>query len=276
MNDHNAELHPTSETRPAPERTSPDLRRLEVTANRFGPRIEEGIQLARDSRSEISVETARCIGHVLGRAYGRDSHLADFGRTGEGTSLDLRDEYLGLYNDADVHPAIKEWINWLGTYLVDREGRTNTRWFMNEYASPQLERILVETEIQFEGQPFYVHLPASLDSDAINALAEDLADLSIPEDDALQAFLSLPDVDASAPMLMEAFHENYVGEYSFAEDAGRELAELDGLEEAIDEAVQGRSLPDGSVTIDYGLIEEHVREAYDLVQWKGRVYVFNK
>lgn len=274
MNEHSYDH--LSEPRPAPERTIPDLRRLEVAANRFGPRIEEGIETARNSRSEISPEIARCIAHVLGRAYTRESQLAELGRSGEGTSIDLRDEYLDLYNDEDLHPAVKSWIDWLGTYLIAREGRADTRQFMNEYIAPQLDRILVLTEIQLEGQPFYIYLPASLDSDDIDALVMDLENLSIPDDDALQAFLSLPDVDASAPMLMETFHRHYVESYSFAEDAGRALTELDGLEEAIDEAVAARSLPDGTVSIDYGLIHEHVLEAYDLVEWKGRVYVFNK
>ncbi|MCB8045037.1 hypothetical protein JM654_15445 [Microbacterium oxydans] len=31
---------------------------------------------------------------------------------------------------------------------------------------------------------------------------------------------------------------------------------------------------DNAVAIDYGLIEDHVREGYDLIEWKGRTYVF--
>lgn len=274
MNQH--ERQPTPEARPASEGEAPDLRRLEVAANRFGPRIAEGIQLARDSRREITPEIARCIGHVLGRAFGRDSQLAEYGRAGEGTSITLRDEYLALYTNPDVHPAIKEWIDWFGTHLIEREGRAETRWARNKYLPPKLDRTLVATALRIEDDTFNAYIPATLDTDAIGALVDDLRNLSIPQDPALQAFLRLPDVDASAPMLMESFHENFVGEYAFVEDAGRELCELDGLEEVIEEALESRNLPDSAITIDYGLIHEHLLEVYDLVEWKGRVYVFNK
>lgn len=274
MNQH--EHQPTPEARPAPEGETPDLRRLEVAANRFGARITEGIQLAQGSRREITPEISRCISHVLGRAFGRDSELAEYGRTGEGTSITLRDEYLVLYNNPDVHPAVKEWIDWFGTHLIAREGRTDTHWARREYLPPKLDRTLVATVLRIEDDTFDAYVPATLDANAIDALVDDLRNLSIPQDPALQAFLRLPDVDASAPMLMESFHENFVGEYAFVEDAGRELCELDGLQEVIEEALEGRSLPDSAVTIDYGLIHEHTLEAYDLVEWKGRVYVFNK
>lgn len=274
MNQH--EHEPSYEARPAAEGEVFDLRRLEVAANRFGPRIAEGIQFARDSRREITPEIARCIGHVLGRAFGRDSELAEYGRTGEGTSITLCDEYLTLYNSPDTHPAVKEWIDWFGTHLIAAEGRADTHWARNEYLPPKLDRTLVATALHIEDDTFDAYVPATLDTDAIDALTEDLRNLSIPQDPALQAFLRLPDVDASTPMLMESFHENFVGEYASVEDAGHELCELDGLEEVIEEALEGRNLPDSAVTIDYGLIHEHILEAYDLVEWKGRVYVFNK
>src|SRR5690554_4464710 len=70
--------------RPAPERESPDWRRLEVAAHRFGDRIAEGLSRAAEHDTDVDDGTARMIAHVLGRAFGRESALADYGRTGTG------------------------------------------------------------------------------------------------------------------------------------------------------------------------------------------------
>lgn len=75
------------EPRPAADTESPDWRRLEVALGRFGTLISDGINTALANQTEVDDATARCIAHVLGRAYGRDSALADYGRTGEGQYL---------------------------------------------------------------------------------------------------------------------------------------------------------------------------------------------
>ncbi|HEY5319482.1 MAG TPA: hypothetical protein VIJ76_01260, partial [Galbitalea sp.] len=77
---------------------------MERTARRFLSRIIEGITTAQTERREIDFMTARMIAHALGRALGRASALADFGRTGEGTYEALREEYLGLYTEEGTPP----------------------------------------------------------------------------------------------------------------------------------------------------------------------------
>ncbi|MFT2536357.1 hypothetical protein ACMWQD_28680, partial [Escherichia coli] len=72
------EPHLTPDIREAPERASPDWRRLEVASGRFAEPIANRITHALAEESEIDNGTARCIAHVLGRAYGRESALADF------------------------------------------------------------------------------------------------------------------------------------------------------------------------------------------------------
>lgn len=270
------EPQPQPDARLAADREIPDFRRLEVTSRRFAQYIVDGIAAARAERGEISHETARCIAHVLGRAYGRGSALAGFGRNGEGQYLTLRDEYLDLYGDPETPPDVKEWIDWFGTYLVQRENTGSGRRFMNENMPPKLEQLLVRTSIRIGEERFLVHVPANWHSGDEDGLVELLTDLRLPEDEALQAFLTLPDVSVGTDDIMESFHESYVNSYSFIEDAVRELAEVDSLELAIYEATESRSLPDTAVAIDYALIEEHVREGYDLVEWKGRIHVFNK
>lgn len=107
---------PAAEQQQAP--TQIDLERLHQAAARFGDRIDAEISLAHQEQREITHETARLISHVLGRAYGRHSTLANFGRTGDGGYHDLRDEYLDLYIHPDVPEQTQHWIDWLGTHLI--------------------------------------------------------------------------------------------------------------------------------------------------------------
>lgn len=269
------EQEPRPETREAASPDTPDWRRLDVARARFIDRIAEGIGLAMAKGSEIDDVTARCIAHVLGRAYGRDSNLAGFGRNGEGNHLSLRDEYLNLYGDERADAVTTEWIDWLGTYLVSRENTGSGRRFMNEHLVPKLEHLLVRTSVQVGDERYEVHIPANWDSRAEDKLIQTLTDLRLSEDDALQAFLSLPDVSVDGD-IAQSFHESYVQTYMFIEDAVRDLAELDSLELALYELTESRSIPDSAVQIDYSVIQDHVCEAYDLVEWKGHVYVFNK
>lgn len=117
----NTEQHPTSAPEMQSSTTQIDIERLQQTATRFGDRIDAGVDAAHQEQREITRETARLIGHVLGRAYGRHSALANFGRTGDGSYNELREEYLDLY----VYPGISEqtqhWIDWLGTHLIQAE-----------------------------------------------------------------------------------------------------------------------------------------------------------
>ena len=71
MSEH--EPHITPEARLAPERASPDWRRLIVARDRFLTPIADGIAQATAESEEIDGGTARCIAHALGRAYGPGS-----------------------------------------------------------------------------------------------------------------------------------------------------------------------------------------------------------
>lgn len=114
----NYELHPNPERVP-----QLDIERLNQTAARFGYQIDQGITEAERQQQEVSRGTARLICHVLGRAYGRHSNLANFGRTGEGTYGELRDEYLDLYSHPGISRQAQHWIDWLGTHLIQAENQ---------------------------------------------------------------------------------------------------------------------------------------------------------
>lgn len=117
----NHEQHPTPATELQPDAKQIDIERLQQTAARFGDRIDAGIAAAGKEQREITHGTARLIGHVLGRAYGRHSALANFGRTGDGGYDTLRDEYLDLYIHPDISTRVQHWIDWLGTHLIQAE-----------------------------------------------------------------------------------------------------------------------------------------------------------
>ncbi len=98
---------------------------MEQTASRFQSRILEGLEAAQVEGRDIDPLTARMIAPVLGRAQGRESALADFGRTGEGSNRTLLMESLSLYAHDETPPTIKEWINWPADYLTHQEESTD-------------------------------------------------------------------------------------------------------------------------------------------------------
>lgn len=206
-----------SEFAPTPEShdtSTVDHRRLEVAAGRFASPITEALAEAHGEAREIDEGAARMIAHVLGRAFGRASALATFGREGEGTYEALRDEYLVLYSDPEMALETRQWIDWLGTYLVQREHPNSGRRFQNEHLPPQLDRILYRDQVDVGGQAFTVHLPGTTTGTNVRELAELLGQLDVEKDVALQDFLSLSDVNALTNKLLESFHEAFAGTYA--------------------------------------------------------------
>src|SRR3546814_15689549 len=89
---------------------------------------------------------------------------------------------------------------------------------MNEHVPPKLDQLLVRTRIRVCGKQVTVSIPASWDSGEVDGLIETLTILQVPEDDALQAFLSLRAVNAGPDDSMESFPEAFAGTYPRAED----------------------------------------------------------
>lgn len=274
MSEH--EPHITPEARPAPQRDTPDWRRLESATTRFARLISDGIAEAQTEGREIDESTARCIAHVLGRAYGRESALAGFGRTGEGHYLSLRDEYLDLYGDEQADPVIKEMIDRLGTYLVQREGTGSGRRFMNEHLPPKLDQLLVRTSIPVGGQRFIVNLPASWHSGDEDELIELLTTLQLPADEALQAFLSLPDVNVGTDDIMESFHEAFAGTFANEEAALRALSPLEDWENSLADWCIDNGVEPEALDWNYEPLMARLRDIYDVVEGKEVLHVFVK
>ncbi len=250
---------------------------MERTLNRFQSRIIEGISAAHAEGREIDAGTARLIAHVLGRALGRESALAEFGRTNEGSYESLRDEYLILYNEVGTPPMVKEWIDWLGTHLVQAQADGSGRRYQNERLAPSLERVLVKTPIEIADELLSVHLPANLDAAAIRRVALDLGRLNLAEGRAFVAFLTLPDVDASSPRLLSTFIDTYYASFASVAEAIEVLCELEGWRSAVEElSDRFPGVPPGAVSLDLRAVERHLRDAWDVVELDGRAFVFSR
>lgn len=131
------------------------------TEARIAARIEDAALNGRD----IDTETARRIARALSRTAEADSALASFAATGEeGTYEQLRDEYLAIYNAENTPPELREWIDWLGTYLVRRE---NDSWIASRCrtrsrTSPWSQRQRFATSTSSSGCPAPQAAPISL------------------------------------------------------------------------------------------------------------------
>lgn len=274
MSEH--EPHMTPEARPAPQRETPDWSRLETATNRFAQLIIDGIAEAQAGGRKIDESTARCIAHVLGRAYGRDSALANFGRTGEGQYLSLRDEYLDLYGDEQADPMVKEIIDWLGTYLVQRENTGTGRRFMNEHLPPKLDQLLVRTSVRIGEGRFVVNVPASWHSGHEDELIKLLTTLQLDQDEALQAFLSLSDVSVGTDDIMESFHEVFAGTYRNEEAALRALSPLEDWENSLADWCIDNGIEPDALDWNYEPLMARLRDLYDIVEGKEVLHVFIK
>lgn len=261
---------------PVQESGTPDWRRFEVAARRFGELIASGIATAMEQKVDVDQGTARCIAHVLGRSIGRESALANFGRTGEGEYEPLREEYLALHHDPGVAASTQELIDWLGTHLI-RQKHPDAKSVMNaETHPPRLDNILVPTGIEVGDWYITVQVPGIYGSRDIAELIETLTELSADKDAALRAFLGLPDVNAMSGDIMEDFHQQYVGTFMSVEDALHELAEIDERERDLVDYAAERQIIIEQMTPDYEALREQVADGFDFVEEEGRVYVFYK
>lgn len=256
--------------------TSPDYERLKTTAARFKDRVNSDVNFVRHERMEIADETARLIAHSLGRAFGRASALAEFGRSGTGTYEALREEYLTLYAEETTPPEIREWISYFARFLFERDAIRARSAYDTHPHEPELDRILVTTTIHIGEKPFTVHVPAHYKQAVIDELTETLAVLCLPEDEGLQAFLTLPDVNAMSGDIMEDFEAHHVGTYGSIEDALTEIAELDQRESEVAEHANSLCLYVDGLTPDYEALYDEAAVGYDFVEHGGKTYVFYK
>lgn len=239
-------------------------------------RIEVGIAAALEQKREMHLDAARAIAEALSQAVGDDSVLARFADTGQGNYLALREEYLPLYGEPTTPTEVRRWINWFGTFLVQRENTGSGRRFMNENIEPVLERVLVRTVLESQAGPVTVHLPATLDAREIIALTARLEALDELFGTSFKAFLSLSDVNAADVNLLESYRETYVGSFRTIEEALRALTPLEEWEAELSTWATAHGLDAETVRMDLDAVEVTMRTMHDLVERNGLLHAFNR
>ncbi|GEK80126.1 hypothetical protein [Agrococcus baldri] len=243
---------------------------------RFQDLITHGIAAASAEGREIDRGTARLIAHTLGRAAGRDSALAAFGRTGAGTYDDLRPEYLVLYQEPTTPPTVRHWIDWLGTYLVDRDNADPDPVLPAEHPPIEQDDGLIQSQVFVGGRSFTAYVPAEYTGGQMAELEGRLAEHGLDHWTALQAYLSLPDIDAMAEDMYSNFKEAFFGTYETREEALRALSPLEEWESDLVGWALDHGIDSHAVTIDHRPIYEQLELAYDLVERNGQIHAFAK
>ena len=93
--------------------------------------------------------------------------------------------------------------------------------------------------------------------------------------DAFRAYLTLEDIDPTRDDLTESFHEFYVGAYASMDQLLNELTEVSAWEGALAELASKWGI-DELVSLDRDKVARIARNTWDIVEIKGRLYVFAK
>lgn len=254
-----------------------DIERLRRTSLRFESAITLGIEAARTGGREIDDGTAQLIAHVLGRGLGRDSQLAEHGRTRQGDPEAMRTEFMTLWEHPRTGGLTREWINWLGTYLLNSEPRPDLPDGDEvEAARALLRTTLVTDQLNVGGLTLTVNIPASLTGPELREAVARLAQLPEIFEPSFHAFLTLPDIDASAANAADLFEQYFVGRFETEDDAIEGLSPIDEWETRLGEWTAELGLPADAVTIDRSVVSAQLREVYDIVELEGRIYAFTK
>lgn len=238
--------------------------------------LDAGIERALEHGTGVDAMTARVIALVL--APDPESGLARFALSGESEQApgndELRDEYLPAYLDPTTPVVVKELVDWLGTYLVDRDNGHIAPRFQPP-GVPKLGNSLWRTQIDLEGRPLQVRVRADLSGTGIEALSDALVPLLERYGEAFEAFLTLGDVEASSAQLEEAFLDSYRGTFVDQNDLIREVTDLTKIEQAVDHINQ--TLLGGEfVLLDHELLRQTVAHQFDIIDRGGRLHVFDR
>lgn len=255
------------------ERESNTPERGAASISRFQSRILEGIGAAHREEREIDPGTARLIAHVLGRAVGADSELATYGRSGIGDYDAMRHEYLDLYEAPETPAQIREWIDWLGTYLLNVPRGEGTG-EASPHAAPPVP--LLADELMLGEQPVAVHVPGTITGPELQEVVARLTPLHEACRHAVEAFLSLSDVDASAPDIATIFRDAYVGSFGSHTEALRVVTPIEDWEAELAEWARSQGLDPGAVTLNLDAIDTVAQTAYDFVERGGQIHVFTR
>lgn len=206
--------------------------------------IDEAFAEAEASGGELPELSARAVAQSLADQYDVPA-LRAFAESGDGDLEAISLEAMPIYNQPNCPPSVSRQIDYLLTFLLNRSRSTVAP------ATPAT-RELTDT-------PLSPHV------------SEGLAE----HGDAFRAFLTLPDIDPDDPNVLDSFHEFYVGHFSTFESLLDGLTEI-RLWERETEALADRHGIPGDIRLDMEAIEAHVRDTWDVVSYRGTLYVFDK
>ncbi|WP_157583527.1 hypothetical protein [Plantibacter sp. H53] len=158
------------------------------------------------------------------------------------------------------------------THLVRPE---DDSWIAEPLPHP-LGNVRVLTTRTIGDEHVIFRVPGTASGVDIAATVEVLHRLEVDQDDALLAYLTLPDVHAMQDDLMEGFHENFVGTYPDNEAALRALSPLTGWESSLADWCIHHGIEFDALNWNLDPLISRLAEVYDLIDLKGRVHAFIK
>ncbi|MCU1580045.1 MAG: hypothetical protein JWP19_2249 [Rhodoglobus sp.] len=238
--------------------------------------IGDGIAEATNEERLIDQITARTIARALTHALDDDSpHLDGFARTGVGRRIDIEQEYFELYTDARTPTIVRTWIDWLATFLFNRDYPDVKRDGGLPYDAAAVPEFLVPDSASIGGRVAFLRRPASQTELNRSQMIGRLEPLVSEVGDAFRAYLDLDDVDASQPDLLDKFRSDFAGDFKSVASAIDAVTEIPGWERQLRSWAIERGL-EGMVFIDRDKLEQLARETWDIVDYRGRCYVFDK
>jgi hypothetical protein len=238
--------------------------------------IGDGIQEARAHNAIIDESTARTIARTLAHALdGEAPNLDAFASDARIDRIGIEAEYFQLLDFPELPDIVLSWIDWLATYLLYRVHPDGPRPLAVPLSAADVPRQLVRDTSYIDGVELTLHRPAGLLEVGQALMHDRLQELINFYGDSMRAFLTLPDVNAAELELLRQFKELYVGSFEDATDALYGLSDLHEWNAELSEWAEARGLAD-MVAIDMEQMELRVRDIYDLVELKGRIYAFNR
>jgi len=238
--------------------------------------IGDGIVEANNAETVIDETTARTIARALTHALDDNSPALDaFARTGEGDRLAIEQEYFELYTNESTPDIVRNWINWLATYLFRRDFPETAPDLDLPYDAAVLPGMLILQSMNIGGNLTRFRRPADQTELSRAAMIARLETLLSEIGDPLRAYLGLPDVDASREDLVDRFRVDFAGEFKDLASAVDAVTEISGWERQLRAWAIDRGL-EGMVAIDREKVEQLAREVWDIVTYGGRCYVFDK
>jgi hypothetical protein len=201
---------------------------------------------------------ARVIARALANRQRSFGALHQFAATGRIDRAAMARQLVEIYASTSADDdETREWINWLGSYVVN-------------LVEPESDTSEERPAASVDGDQ-----RAETCGDAGNATTEAALTQGIRvHGDAFRAFLQLDGRrDDEEPL--HTFNQCYVGAYASMDNLLRELTPVGECEEVVAYVTKVLGF-EGLMAIDWAGIEYAARQAWDIVSYGGKLYVFAK